>query len=43
MIEVAGLSKYYLSKRAIENIGFKIHQGEIVGLLGLNGAGKSTI
>ncbi len=43
MIEVEHLSKYYASRRAIEKISFRIAEGEIVGLLGLNGAGKSTI
>lgn len=43
MIEVSGLSKYYGTHRAIERVSFKINEGEIIGLLGLNGAGKSTI
>jgi ABC-2 type transport system ATP-binding protein len=43
MIEVSGLTKFYGSRRAINNIGFSVRPGEIVGLLGLNGAGKSTI
>ncbi|MBF0440721.1 MAG: ATP-binding cassette domain-containing protein [Oligoflexales bacterium] len=43
MIEVKGLSKYYSSRKAVENVSFKIEKGEVVGLLGLNGAGKSTI
>jgi ABC-2 type transport system ATP-binding protein len=43
MIDVEGLSKYYSGKSAIRDISFHIGKGEIVGLLGLNGAGKSTI
>jgi ABC-2 type transport system ATP-binding protein len=43
MIEAKHLSKYYSGKKAIDDINFKIEDGEIVGLLGLNGAGKSTI
>lgn len=43
MIEVRHLSKYYGGFRAIDDISFRINEGEIVGLLGLNGAGKSTI
>ncbi|MCX6129030.1 MAG: ABC transporter ATP-binding protein [Proteobacteria bacterium] len=43
MIEVRSISKFYGNKRAVENLSFKIQDGEIVGLLGLNGAGKSTI
>ena len=43
MIEVEGLCKYYGGRRAIENVSFSINKGEIIGLLGLNGAGKSTV
>lgn len=43
MIEVKGLSKFYHGFAAINDVSFSIGEGEIVGLLGLNGAGKSTI
>lgn len=43
MIEVRGLAKYYGGQPAIESLDFNIARGEIVGLLGLNGAGKSTV
>ena len=43
MIEVSELCKYYGNHKAIDNISFHIEKGQIVGLLGLNGAGKSTI
>jgi ABC-2 type transport system ATP-binding protein len=42
LIEANHLTKYYGSKRALDDVNFKIGSGEIVGLLGLNGAGKST-
>lgn len=42
MIEVSGLSKKYGDKTALEDVSFSVGEGEIVGLLGLNGAGKST-
>ena len=43
MIEVKGLSKFYGDFAAIKNLSFEIPSGQIAGLLGLNGAGKSTI
>lgn len=43
MIVAESLSKSYSGHRAIDGVSFSIKQGEIVGLLGLNGAGKSTI
>lgn len=35
-------SKEYTVKKAVENISFEIQDGEIVGYIGANGAGKST-
>jgi ABC-2 type transport system ATP-binding protein len=42
MISVDGLSKYYGDRAAIRDLRFTIEQGEVIGFLGLNGAGKST-
>ena len=42
VIEVNNLVKKYGDKIAINGLNFNIATGEIVGLLGLNGAGKST-
>ncbi|NLL35146.1 MAG: ATP-binding cassette domain-containing protein [Clostridiales bacterium] len=42
MIEVSHLTKKYGDKRGVDNISFKINEGEIVGFLGPNGAGKTT-
>lgn len=42
MIEVQGLTKYYGSVAAIEDVTFSVGKGEIVGFLGPNAAGKTT-
>ena len=42
MIQVNGLTKYYGSRPAAKDITFEVGKGEVFGLLGTNGAGKST-
>jgi ABC-2 type transport system ATP-binding protein len=41
-IEVDRLSKRYGAKAAVDDVSFTVAEGEIFGLLGRNGAGKST-
>ncbi|WEV71036.1 ABC transporter ATP-binding protein [Lactobacillus sp. ESL0785] len=43
MLEVKNLSVNYGVIQAVKGVNFKINQGEIVTLIGANGAGKSTI
>lgn len=42
-IEISGLSKSYGSIRALDGIGLKVEKGELFGLIGPDGAGKSTL
>ena len=42
MIKVENLSKFYGDIKAVKSINFELNDGEIVGFLGANGAGKST-
>ena len=42
MIEVSHITKSYGSHQAVQDVSFTVEEGQIVGLLGQNGAGKST-
>jgi len=41
-ITVSNLTKKFGIQRAVDNISFEVHTGEILGFLGPNGAGKTT-
>ena len=42
IIEAAGLTKSYGSRRGIADVTFAVDEGEVFGFLGPNGAGKTT-
>jgi branched-chain amino acid transport system ATP-binding protein len=42
MLEVAGIETWYGAIQALKGVSLEVKQGEIVALLGANGAGKST-
>ena len=43
MLKVNDINVYYGSIHAIKGVSFEVHEGEIVTLIGANGAGKSTV
>ena len=43
LLTVENLSKVYIKKKIINNVSFSMKKGEILGVLGKSGAGKSTI
>ncbi len=42
LVQVNNLSRYYQTQRAVNQLSFSLHAGEVLGFLGPNGAGKST-
>ena len=43
MLEVKDLQVSYGMIQAIKGISFEVNQGEVIALIGANGAGKTTI
>ena len=41
-IQISHLKKYYSDIKAVDDISFSVKKGDLFGLLGVNGAGKST-
>jgi branched-chain amino acid transport system ATP-binding protein len=42
LLEVVGLSKFFGMVRAAENLNVRVGEGELVGIVGSNGSGKTT-
>ena len=42
ILEARGLVKFYGSRKVVKGVDFDTDIGEVVGLLGANGAGKTT-
>ena len=43
VLEVQGLSKSFRGLRAVDDVSFSVEQGSIQGIIGANGAGKTTM
>ncbi|MBR0112299.1 MAG: ABC transporter ATP-binding protein [Clostridia bacterium] len=43
IIKINGLSKSYGSNRVLNNVSFSLEDGQIIGLLGPNGSGKTSL
>ena len=42
-IDVTGLHKQFGAKQVLSGVNLQIPRGRVIGLLGLNGSGKSTM
>ena len=43
MIEIKNVTKKYGNKKAVDNVSFKVNDGDIFAFIGHNGAGKTTL
>ena len=43
LLQCTNLSKSFGDKEILKNVNLEIHEGRIIGLLGKNGTGKSTL
>ncbi len=43
LLKIEGLCKRFGGVAAVDNVGFEVRQGEVLGLIGPNGSGKTTV
>lgn len=43
ILEIEGLTKDFRGLRAVSDVGFTVEEGKIIGVIGSNGAGKTTV
>ena len=43
ILELKNITKSFLDKPVLKDISFKVESGKVMGLLGENGAGKTTV
>lgn len=43
IIQIKGLTKSYLNKKALNNVSLDMEKGKVIGILGPNGSGKTTM
>ena len=43
LLEVRGLTKHFGGLTAVDNLSFHLEEGEVLGLMGPNGSGKTTV
>ena len=43
LLQIKGITKAFGGIMALEDVSFEVHEGEILGIIGPNGSGKTTV